>query len=106
LTTSITIPRSAGSGVVQLRLYVAGKGPKSLAALSDLKAFCAQHLKSEYEIEVIDLIESPEMAQGDEIVAIPTLVRRSTQLYKLTGDLSNTERVLVGLDLKANRSKE
>ena len=84
-----------------LRLYVAGHTPKSLAAFANLKKICEEHLKGRYAIEVIDLIESPQLAKGDQILAIPTLVRRLPEpLRKIIGDLSNTERVLVGLDLR------
>lgn len=84
-----------------LRLYVAGTTPKSLAAFANLKKICDQHLEGRYRIEVIDLVENPQLAAGDQIVAIPTLVRRlPPPLKKIIGDLSNTERVLVGLDLR------
>ena len=83
-----------------LRLYVAGASPKSLTALSNLKRLCKEHLGSRYEIEVIDLIEQPRLAAGDEIVAIPTLVRRLPEpMRKIIGDLSDPERVIVGLQL-------
>ena len=83
-----------------LRLYVAGQTPKSLAAFSNLKTICEEHLKGQYTIEVIDLIENPKLAKGDQILAIPTLVRKLPQpLRKIIGDLSNTERVLVGLNI-------
>jgi circadian clock protein KaiB len=83
-----------------LRLYVAGQTPKSLAAFANLRRICETHLAGRYEIEVIDLLERPQLARGDEIVAIPTLVRKLPEpITKLIGDLSNTERVLVGLQL-------
>ena len=83
-----------------LRLYVAGQTPKSIAAFANLKKICEEHLTGEYNIEVIDLLENPRLAKGDQILAIPTLVRKLPQpLKKIIGDLSNTERVLVGLDL-------
>ena len=87
---------------LELRLYIAGQTPKSLAALSNLKRICATHLNGKtYRIEVIDLVKSPQLAQGDQILAIPTLVRNlPTPIRKIIGDLSNTERVLVGLDLR------
>jgi circadian clock protein KaiB len=86
---------------VQLRLYVAGQTPKSLQAFANLKKICEEHLKGRYQIEVIDLIENPQLAKGDQILAIPTLVRKIPEpLRKIIGDLSNTERVLVGLDLR------
>jgi len=83
-----------------LRLYVAGQTPKSLAAFDNLKKICEQHLKGVYTIEVIDLLENPKLARGDQILAIPTLVRKLPEpIRKIIGDLSNTERVLVGLNL-------
>jgi circadian clock protein KaiB len=88
----------------QLRLYVAGQTPKSLAAFANLKKICEEHLKGQYTIEVIDLIENPKLAKGDQILAIPTLVRQlPAPMRKIIGDLSNTERVLVGLDLYLGR---
>ncbi|MEY2475741.1 MAG: circadian clock protein KaiB [Actinomycetota bacterium] len=81
-----------------LRLYVAGQSPKSLHAFANLKKLCEEHLAGHYEIEVIDLVEDPALARGDDILAIPTLVRRlPPPLRKIIGDLSNTERVLGGL---------
>lgn len=83
-----------------LRLYVAGQSPKSLQALANLKRLCEAHLGSGYEIEVVDLVEHPRLAEGDEIVAIPTLVRRLPDgMRKIIGDLSDPERVIVGLQL-------
>ncbi len=85
----------------ELRLYVAGQTAKSLTAFSNLKAICEEHLKGQYRIEVIDLLENPKLARGDQILALPTLVRRlPTPLKKIIGDLSNKERVLVGLDVR------
>ncbi|HEY7113879.1 MAG TPA: circadian clock KaiB family protein [Thermoanaerobaculia bacterium] len=84
-----------------LRLYVAGQTPRSLAALTNLKRFCEEYLPERYSIEVIDLVEKPQLARGDQILAIPTLVRKlPVPMRKIIGDLSNTERVLVGLDLR------
>ncbi len=84
-----------------LRLYVAGQTPKSILAFRNLKQICEEHLHGRYEIEVIDLIENPQLAQGDQILAVPTLVRRLPEpIKKIIGDLSNTDRVLVGLDLQ------
>ncbi len=84
-----------------LRLYVAGHTPKSITAFDNLKKICEEHLKGKYHIEVIDLVKNPQLAKGDQILAIPTLVRRlPTPLKKIIGDLSNTLRVLVGLDLR------
>jgi len=88
--------------VWQLRLYVAGQTPKSLTAFANLKQICEDHLKGQYCIEVIDLVERPLLSRGDQIVAIPTLVRKlPVPVRKIIGDLSDTERVLVGLDLRA-----
>ncbi|HWM43928.1 MAG TPA: circadian clock KaiB family protein [Burkholderiales bacterium] len=85
----------------ELRLYTAGQSPKSLAALSNLKRVCEEHLAGRYSIEVIDLLKNPRLAKDDQIVAIPTLVRKLPEpLRKLVGDLSDTERTLVGLQLK------
>jgi circadian clock protein KaiB len=84
----------------QLRLYVAGQTPKSLAAFSNLKAICETHLNGRYSIEVIDLIEQPQLSKGDQILAIPTLVRKLPQpVRKIIGDLSNKQRILVGMEL-------
>lgn len=85
----------------ELRLYVAGQTPRSVAALSNLKRICEEHLAGKYSIEVIDLLERPQLAQGEQIVAIPTLVRKLPEpVRKIIGDLSNTERTLIGLDLR------
>ena len=93
-------PREA---VWNLRLYVAGQTPRCLGALANLKKICEDHLHGTYRLEVVDLLENPQLSSGDQILAIPTLVRRlPTPVRKIIGDLSNTERVLVGLDLKAN----
>jgi len=84
-----------------LRLYVAGQTPRSLAAFSNLKKICEQHLPGRYNIEVVDLVKHPQLAAGDQIVAIPTLVRKLPQpLRKIVGDLRDTERALVGLQLR------
>jgi len=86
----------------KLRLYVAGQTPKSLTALANLKRICENHLANKYNLEVVDLIKDPELARGDQILAIPTLVRKlPSPMRKIIGDLSHTERVLVGLDLRA-----
>lgn len=85
----------------RLRLYVAGQTPRCLAAFSNLKKLCEEYLTGQYEIEVIDLLQTPALAQGDQILAIPTLVRKLPEpVRKIIGDLSNTERVLVGLDIR------
>jgi circadian clock protein KaiB len=87
--------------VWNLRLYVAGQTPKSIAAFANLKKICEENLKGRYKIEVIDLLENPQLAKGDQILAIPTLVRKLPQpVKKIIGDLSDTLRVLVGLDLR------
>ncbi|MDP9012350.1 MAG: circadian clock KaiB family protein [Pseudomonadota bacterium] len=84
-----------------LRLYVAGRTPKSVTAFENLKRICEIHLSGQYEIDIIDLIEHPQLAKGDQILALPTLVRRLPEpIKKIIGDLSNTERVLVGLDIR------
>jgi len=84
-----------------LRLYVAGQTPRSLTAFSNLKRLCDQHLAGRYQIEVVDLVKQPQLAQGDQIIAIPTLVRKLPEpIRRVVGDLSNIERVLVGMDLK------
>ena len=88
----------------ELRLYVAGQTPKSLAAFANLKKICEEHLQGEYHIEVIDLLKNPQLARGDQILAIPTLVRKLPEpIRKIIGDLSNTERVLVGLDIREQK---
>lgn len=89
----------------QLRLYVAGQTAKSLQAFANLKRICEEHLPGEYHIEIVDLLENPQLAKGDQIFALPTLVRRLPEpMRKIIGDLSNTEKVLVGLDLKSHQS--
>ena len=85
----------------ELRLYVAGKTEKSVTALTNLRRYCEEHLKGQYKIEVIDLLEKPQLAEGDQILAIPTLVRKVPEpIRKIIGDLSNEEKVLVGLNIK------
>ena len=84
-----------------LRLYVGGLTPKSITAFANLERICEEHLKGKYNIEVIDLMVNPQLAEGDQILALPTLVRKLPEpIKKIIGDLSNTERVLVGLDIK------
>ncbi len=84
-----------------LRLYVAGQTPKSLTAFANLKRLCEEHLQGKYRIEVIDLVKNPQLARGDQILAIPTLVRKlPSPIRSIIGDLSNFEKVLVGLDLR------
>lgn len=90
----------------ELRLYVAGQTAKSAAALANLKKYCAQHLQGHYHLEVIDLLVNPQLAEGDQILAIPTLVRKvPAPIRKIIGDLSNEERVLVGLDIRPAPNK-
>lgn len=89
----------------ELRLYVAGKTQKSVTALSNLKKYCEEHLAGQYSIEVIDLLEKPQLAEGDQIFAIPTLVKKVPEpVRKIIGDLSNEEKVLVGLDIRPKTS--
>lgn len=100
-------PEAAESTAVKakewvLRLYIAGQTPKSLAAISNLRQICEEHLANRYEIEIVDLLKQPQLAEGDKIIAIPTLVRKlPAPLRRIIGDLSDTERTLVGLQLKA-----
>jgi circadian clock protein KaiB len=84
----------------ELRLYIAGKTPKSVSALNNLKKYCEEHLQGKYKIEVIDLLLQPQLAEGDQIFAVPTLVRKvPVPIRKIIGDLSNEEKVLVGLNI-------
>jgi len=93
-------PAEGKSDAFILRLYVAGQTLKSMAAFANLKKICEEHLAGRYQIEVVDLLENPHLARGDQILAIPTLVRKLPEpVRKIIGDLSNTERVLIGLDL-------
>lgn len=95
---------SADTDKWNLRLYTAGQSPKSLAALANLKRVCEEHLAGRYSIEVVDLLKNPRLAKDDQIVAIPTLVRKLPEpLRRIVGDLSDTERTLVGLQLKARK---
>ncbi|TDQ08560.1 circadian clock KaiB family protein [Pedobacter metabolipauper] len=87
--------------IYELRLYVAGKTTKSVNALNNLKKYCEEHLKDQYVIEVIDLLENPQLAEGDQIFAVPTLVKKVPEpVRKIIGDLSNEEKVLVGLNIR------
>jgi circadian clock protein KaiB len=96
--------RTARSAEWNLRLYIAGHSSRSAAALRNLQAICERHLAGRYRIEIIDLLKQPQLARGDQIVAIPTLVRHlPPPIKKIIGDLSNEERVLVGLDLRPRR---
>jgi circadian clock protein KaiB len=96
-----SVSRHQPTRLWRLRLYVAGQTPKLLAAFSNLKQICESHLNGSYHIEVIDLMERPQLSKGDQILAIPTLVRKLPEpVRKIIGDLSDTNRVLVGLDLR------
>jgi circadian clock protein KaiB len=96
-----------GSETWELRLYVAGQSPRSVAAFSNLKRICDEHLSGRHNIEVVDLVKHPQLAVGDEIVALPTLVRKLPQpLRKIVGDLRDTDRALVGLQLRLGKSAQ
>jgi circadian clock protein KaiB len=104
-TTKVGVQTKADAVAVrrhwQLRLYVAGQTPRSVAALVNLKKLCEEHLAGEYTIEVIDLLKNPQLAKGDQIFAIPTLVRKLPEpMKRIIGDLSDTEKFLVGMDLR------
>lgn len=87
-----------------LKLYVAGQSPKSVTAFKNLKKICEEHLEGKYKIKIIDLLKNPQLGKGDQILAIPTLIRQLPEpVKKIIGDLSNTERVLVGLDLQPTK---
>jgi circadian clock protein KaiB len=91
----------ADNGRYVLRLYVAGQTPRSLLAIKNLKAICEQYLSDRYQLEVIDLYQQPQLAEGDQIIAVPTLIKSLPEpMRRIIGDLSNTEKVIVGLDLK------
>jgi circadian clock protein KaiB len=99
--------RGSASAEWNLRLYTAGQSPKSLRALENLKRICEEHLEGRYHIEVVDLLKQPHLARGDQIFAIPTLVRQlPAPIKQILGDLSNTERALVGLDLRPRTTSE
>ncbi len=92
---------SKATGLFELKLYIAGQTPRSIAAFSNLKKVCEEFLPGKYKIEIIDLLKNPKLAQGDQILAIPTLVKKlPTPIRKIIGDLSNKERLLIGLDLQ------
>jgi circadian clock protein KaiB len=100
-STADTGPQPPEGKIWELRLYVAGQSPKSVRAFANLKQICEAHLAGQYRIEVIDLTENPRLAQQDQIVAIPTLVRKLPEpVRKIIGDLANTDRVLVGLEIR------
>jgi circadian clock protein KaiB len=96
-----TAKPSNGRGKIHLRLYVAGETPRSITALANLKRICEERVPGQYRIEVIDLLKTPQLASGDQILAVPTLVRRLPQpIRKIIGDLSNKEKLLIGLDIQ------
>lgn len=100
-------PTKTKKKVWELRLYVAGQTAKSLAAFANLKKICEEHLAGRYRIEIVDLVKHPQLAKGDQIFAIPTLVRKlPPPLKKIIGDLSNTERVIVGLNVRPQQMKD
>ena len=99
--TSRSTPLAEQAEFWELRLYVAGQTARAITAFANLKKLCEEHVKCKYHIEVIDLLKNPQLAKGDQILAVPTLVRKlPVPVRKIIGDLSNTERVLVGLDLR------
>ena len=105
MTAQSARPAVATAAAFELRLYVAGQTAKSIAAIANLERICKTHLAGQYRIEVIDLTKTPQLAAGDQIIAVPTLVRRLPEpIKKILGDLSNEERVLVGLDVQPARS--
>jgi len=94
-------PATAGSNLYILRLYIAGRTPRSVDAITNIKKICEEYLQGRYELEVIDLYQQPQLAQGEQIIAVPTLIKKlPLPLRRIIGDMSNTERVLVGLDLR------
>lgn len=98
---------AADSEIWLLRLYIAGQTPKSIRALANLQKLCKTHLEGKYQIEIVDLVKTPECGRSDQILAIPTLIRRlPPPLIKIIGDLSNTEKVLVGLNISPGRQEE
>jgi circadian clock protein KaiB len=95
-------PRAAASSRYLLKLYVAGRSPKSVNAIANIKKICEANLRGRYVLEVIDLYQQPQLAQGEQIIAVPTLIRKlPSPLRRIIGDLSNTERVLIGLDMRS-----
>lgn len=96
--------KRARAGKIDLRLYIAGQTPKSLAAMANLRKICEEHLPGRYRIKVIDLIKNPKLAKGDQILAIPTLVRKlPAPLRRVLGDLSDAQKVIVGLDVRGEK---
>lgn len=101
MTEPSTVEPSSNTEVWELRLYVAGETAKSIAAVANLNRICNEHLPGQFQIEVVDLLKNPQLARGDQIIAIPTLVRKlPNPVRKIIGDLSNTEKTLVGLQLR------
>ena len=97
-------PSPDPDGMYHLRLYVAGQSPKSVRAVENLRRVCEEHLRDRYEIELVDLVENPHLARSDEIIAVPTLIRKLPEpIRRIIGDLSDTEKVLVGLQLRKDR---
>jgi circadian clock protein KaiB len=97
-------PSPDPDGTYHLRLYVAGQSPKSMRAVENLRRVCEEHLPGRYQIELVDLLENPHLARGDEIIAVPTLIRKlPAPIRRIIGDLSDTEKVLVGLQLSKDR---
>lgn len=104
-TANPDMPTKQKEETYELRLYIAGNTPKSATALRNLKKYCEEHLKGQYLIEVIDLLVQPQLAEGDQILAVPTLVRKFPEpIRKIIGDLSNEEKVLVGLNIRPVKS--
>lgn len=92
------------AGLIELRLYVVGQSPKSIRAIENLAIVCSEHLAGRYHLEVIDLVENPVLARGDEIIAVPTLIRKlPLPIRRIIGDLSDTDKVLVGLEIRARK---
>jgi circadian clock protein KaiB len=105
MTAQTARPAAATAAAFELRLYVAGQTAKSIAAIANLERICETHLAGQYRIDVIDLTKTPQLAAGDQIIAVPTLVRRLPEpIKKILGDLSNEGRVLVGLDIQPART--
>ncbi len=102
LPTVNTVPRKVASSRYVLRLYVAGQSPRSVNAIVNIKKICEEYLQGHYELNVIDLYQQPQLAEGEQIIAVPTLIRKlPPPLRRIIGDMSNTERVLVGLDIRS-----
>ena len=101
--TKTAKPRTSSKPAMwDLRLYIAGRTPRAEKALANLERICSEHLAGQYRVQVIDLLKKPHLARGDQIVAVPTLVRNlPTPMRRIIGDLSNTQRVLIGLDIRA-----